>query len=241
MDLGDARSARLVSYKSVAKLFERVPATGSSVDDVTSSDVTHPYDKSAPAKLAAAAKPPNAVAEPDLKTALDTIDDAKTEFRHNSDANRVDESPMNKGPEVVGDDLPTQSKSRVRTSPISRIVPSEDTEAAPSSSQTPPKLKAVMPPRGFPDSLLLNLREQIKSQKLDRECATLIQIEYVDGQSEYVVAFSGTPASTHDALEALVSEVFSLSKRPDIELGIAFFDANDSIANRISRIGTPLS
>ena len=265
MDLGDANSARLVSYKSVAELFERAAEPRPDADsDTTLNDVSQAQAKEPPQEPADAPEPTFAATEPETEVTpeppfetgsevqtepLAEPEESVAETRVESEEAPEPETKVEPEiePEVVDaheiapGDMPARPTSRVRTSPISRILPPEETETPPAPSAEAPRLKAVMPPRGFPDSLLDSLREQIGLMGLERNTATLIQVEYVDSQSEFVVAFAGTPVSAQDALETLVGNVLAVSKRKDMELGIAFFDAGDQMAGRIARIGTSLN
>lgn len=256
MDLGNAKSARLVSYKSVAELFERAaePEPAANGDGATS-DVSDEQEIEASQEPTAPPEPVNVATEPEplIEATPEPTAEAVPDVQPDSVAEPEEaaepeikaepeiEPEFDEMQEIVPEEPPKRATSLVRTSPISRILPTEEAETPLAPSAEAPRLKAVMPPRGFPDSLLDSLREQIGTMNLVCESATLIQVEYVDSQSEFVVAFSGTPGSAQDGLEALVGKVLASSKRKDIELGIAFFDAEDQMASRIARIGTSLN
>ena len=267
MDLGDAKSARLVSYKSVAEIFERAAEPVPDADNDTASNDSPDVPEKEPLQEPAEAPEPEVVAtepEPPTEVTPEPPVEAETEVQPEPLAEPEEpvdeprpapetaaepepkaepeiEPAIEEVQEIASEEPPVRTTNRVRTSPISRILPPEETQAPPAPSAEAPRLKAIMPPRGFPDSLLDSLREQIKLMGLDSNSSTLIQVEYVDSQSEFVVAFAGTPVSAQDALETLVSNVLASSRRKDIELGIAFFDADDQMANRIARIGTSLN
>ena len=151
----------------------------------------------------------------------------------------IERAESGKGTVAANDKEPKQRKAsnRVRTSPISQI----NTESSVASGKkSSPRLKAVTPPRGFPETLLDLLAETVKKAKIGEMAATLIRVEYVDGQSEYVIGFVGAPLLQHDILEEGVGKALASYTRSDVNLGIAFFDDDDKMANRIVRIGTAL-
>lgn len=103
------------------------------------------------------------------------------------------------------------------------------------------RLRALTSPKGFPDSLVEALRDRLAAVRAKADAALLFQAEYIDGHSEYLVAFWGAEPGDQDDLEAAVNQALASRKRPDVELGITFMDAEDPMAVRISRVGHRLT
>lgn len=137
------------------------------------------------------------------------------------------------------------------TAPPPKVAP-----VVPANKETPPKptakqddaepvsgasrLRALTSPRGFPDSLQTALVNELRPLSEAFNSALLFQVEYVAGQTEYLVGFVKASASLETELESAVNSALASSKRHDVELGITFLEAEDPMTMRISRVGQRL-
>lgn len=124
-----------------------------------------------------------------------------------------------------------------------------NTEAPPREKGSPPdpaletgasRLRALTSPRGFPDSLQSALVTALKPLSETFGAALLFQVEYADGQTEYLVGFTTASASHEADLETAVNKVLATANRQDVELGITFLQVDDPMVVRISRVGLHL-
>lgn len=102
------------------------------------------------------------------------------------------------------------------------------------------RLRALTSPRGFPDSLQSALVTALRPLSENFGAALLFQVEYADGQTEYLVGFATASASHEADLETAVNKALAAANRPDIELGITFLEGGDPMVVRISRVGLQL-
>lgn len=115
-------------------------------------------------------------------------------------------------------------------------VPAEPAPAAEGGT----RLKALTAPQGFPDSLQERLAKALTDLGPGIGTALLFQVEYNDGNSEYLLGLAGAPAERNDEIETAVNDALSRSRRRDVSLGITFLAADDPMLPRISRVGLTL-
>lgn len=116
----------------------------------------------------------------------------------------------------------------------------QDPAPTPASASNTGKLRALMAPQGFPDSLQFALTDKLARVAKLCDRALLLRAEYDDGRTGFLVGFSGVKEANRAAIEDAVNDALVSSRRQDIELGIAFLAADDPSLGRISRAGTNL-
>lgn len=161
------------------------------------------------------------------------------------DAPRPPPQPAARPPEK--DDKPAQALA---------AEPPRPEPPQPANAQTPPRpaigqtdggapegasrLRALTAPRGFPDSLQSALVSALRPLSETFHASLLFQVEYIDGQTEYLLGFTRAEAAHEAHLEAAVNAALAAANRPDVELGITFLEADDPMVVRISRVGQQL-
>ena len=108
---------------------------------------------------------------------------------------------------------PAPANKETPPAPVSR-----NTENAPSGGTS--RLRALTSPRGFPDSLQSALVTALRPLADSFSAALLFQVEYVDGQTEFLVGFSNADDTQEIELEDAVNSALAAANRNDIELGI---------------------
>lgn len=103
------------------------------------------------------------------------------------------------------------------------------------------RLRALTAPRGFPDSLHTALVSRLEPFADAFKAAMLFQVEYVDGQTEYLVGFTKAERDQEAELEEAVNAALATAGRHDVELGITFLESDDPMVVRISRVGQHLA
>lgn len=98
------------------------------------------------------------------------------------------------------------------------------------------RLKALTSPKGFPDSLQDQLSAALGKFGTKFGQAMLLQVEYDGGNTEFLIGFAGVGAGNQSEIENAVNSVLAASRRRDIQLGIAFLEADDPMLTRISRV-----
>ncbi|MBT8415845.1 MAG: hypothetical protein KJO42_00235 [Silicimonas sp.] len=126
--------------------------------------------------------------------------------------------------------------------------PADDaTEAATSAKTASPtadgaaRLRALTSPKMFPPDLQDHLTDSLDGLKGRFEAAMLFAAEYIDGETEFLVAFWGAKPADEDAIEMAVNTALSSHRRGQTELGITFLAAEDPMVVRISRVGWRLA
>lgn len=137
-------------------------------------------------------------------------------------------------------------ETRLVPTPLSEPQPepeSKQAAAAPGKVPQPEgasRLRALTSPKGFPDSLQAALVDALRPLAVDFKAALLFQVEYVDGQSEYLVGFADSDPTRESILETAVNSALASVPRHSLELGITFMEAGDPMVVRISRVGLRL-
>ncbi|NND17065.1 MAG: hypothetical protein HKN98_00660, partial [Silicimonas sp.] len=126
--------------------------------------------------------------------------------------------------------------------------PADDaTEAATPAKTAAPtadgaaRLRALTSPKMFPPDLQDHLTDSLDGLKGRFEAAMLFAAEYIDGETEFLVAFWGAKPADEDAIEMAVNTALSSHRRGQTELGITFLAAEDPMVVRISRVGWRLA
>lgn len=117
----------------------------------------------------------------------------------------------------------------------------EPDNAADTNINTAERLRALTSPKTFPASLKKMLSHSLGSIDGAFETALLFQAEYVDGHSEYLIGLCGAEEHLVPSIEATVNRALTEFEDEVVELGIAFFDADDPMVIRISRVGLILA
>lgn len=179
--IGLTNGARLVSFKSIADLFEPPKATPVEAVSLPDADLPEP-------------EPPQALPPATEATGTNLVPQAAPE-------------------------APAPAETAMRDSAL--------------------RIRALTSPRGFPDSVQDRLAQKLVELGPGIGSAMLFQVEYSDGNAEFLIGFSGTPEHRYDEIEAAVNQALSESRR-DINLGITFMAADDPMLPRISRVGLTL-
>lgn len=103
------------------------------------------------------------------------------------------------------------------------------------------RLKALMSPKYFPDSLTSALTRVIHPIKDRLDAALLFQAEYVDGHTEFLIGISGAESESEDIIEDAINSALENPQWRDIELGLTFLSTEDPMVVRISRVGHRLA
>ncbi len=105
------------------------------------------------------------------------------------------------------------------------------------SDTDPSQFRALLAPKNFPDTVQNALGEKLSGLRKTFSKAVLLQAEYEDGQSGYIVAISGATDADRGALATTVEGVLAASRRPDIKVDVAFLAIDEPMTDRIERIG----
>lgn len=139
-------------------------------------------------------------------------------------------------------DLPVSEPAAKVDEPVSKPEPAPAPPPPEVDRRTRPadgnaRLRALTAPRGFPDTLQQRLGEGLKNIGEKFTSAMLFQVEYVDGQTEYLIGFAGVADGQFDKVEDAVNAVLATSRRNSVQLGIAFLENDDPLFDRVSRVG----
>lgn len=114
---------------------------------------------------------------------------------------------------------------------------------APALESAPMKaeIKALLAPRNFPDSLLLELEQAIAPFARHYADAILLKVDYEDGKSGFFIAFTGAEETEFQSLVNTVEKALAARPRHDILLDVTFLSRDDPALDRLRKIGLLLS
>ncbi|PQO22824.1 hypothetical protein C2I36_10905 [Rhodobacteraceae bacterium WD3A24] len=97
--------------------------------------------------------------------------------------------------------------------------------------------RALHPPEGLPEALLVELDGRLARAAGLAEAAWLARVEYEDGTEGHLLAFAGAYEGTGRTLAQAVGEAARFCGLDDGTLDVAFPSAHDPLLERIARVG----
>ena len=102
------------------------------------------------------------------------------------------------------------------------------------------QFRALLAPQNFPDTVQLSLTDNLSLLGATFRKALLLQAEYEDGQTGYIVGVTGALEEDRPAISAAVEASLVASRRADVRLDVAFLASDEPMAERIERVGLTL-
>lgn len=232
IDLNGKGSPRLVSFDSVRDLFD-IAEPELSEEPAPETTVEPELPRPAPQMPASGV----------LETAVARSKTAATPALSNQ---KTASPPVPSKQKIATPPVPANQKTATPPVPANAVKPPAPSAPQPAASAAEPsegasRLRALTAPKGFPDSLQSALVGALRPLAKAFGGALLFQVEYVDGQTEYLVGFAGADVTREPELENAVNAALASAPRQGFELGITFLEADDPMIVRISRVGLRLA
>lgn len=130
----------------------------------------------------------------------------------------------------------------LEVAPSSFLLPAEGVEwLAETLGNAPDEVEAhieeVSAPTGLPESLITALDTKLATATGLALSAYLVAAQYQGGAKGHLLAFVGAQPGAEDALAQAAGEALTFSGIEAGEMDVGFFDANDPITPRLSRVG----